>query len=90
MEEQRTELRDSKTELEAICGRRITSCSYPNGRISAETPGIASELGYLSGCTSQEELVVPGCDALLLPRIWVGDWDRDRFAKWLRWWISDR
>ena len=89
-EGQRKELRKSKAELEAICGRPVTSCSYPNGRISAETPAIAKELGYASGCTSQEELVAPGCDPLLLPRLWVGDWDGGQFSRWLRWWLNCR
>ena len=86
-EDQRMELRKSKAELEAICGRPVTSCSYPNGRISSETPAIAKELGYSSACTSQEELVAPGCNPFLLPRLWVGDWDGVQISKWLRWWL---
>ena len=87
IEEQKVELQKSKTELEEICGQLVTSCSYPNGRFTSATPAIARELGYLSGFTSREELVAPGCDPLLLPRLWVGDWDGDRFSRWLRWWL---
>ena len=86
-EEQKAELQKSKAELEEISGRPIVSCSYPNGRISRQTPEFAKELGYTSGCTSQEELVSPGCDPMLLPRLWVGDWDSDQFSRWLKWWL---
>lgn len=87
VEQQRIELQQSKQELERICGKPVVSCSYPNGRISAETSEVARELGYTSGCTSQEELVASNCDPLLLPRLWVGDWDGDRFSRWLKWWL---
>jgi len=87
VEQQRSELQQSKAVLEEICGKPVVSCSYPNGRISAETSEIAKETGYVSGCTSQEELVAPNCDPLLLPRLWVGDWDGDRYSRWLKWWL---
>ena len=82
-----SELQQSKAELEAICGTSVVSCSYPNGRMSAQTSQIARQAGYLAGCTSQEERVAPGCDPLMIPRLWVGDWDHDRFSRWLKWWL---
>ena len=88
VDDQRRELRRSKEELESVCGRPVISCSYPNGRIGKETPAIAREAGYSSACASHEELVPPGCDPMQLPRVWVGDLDEQRFARWLKWWLG--
>jgi peptidoglycan/xylan/chitin deacetylase (PgdA/CDA1 family) len=85
--EQRDELLRSKAVLEDICGYPIDSCAYPNGRFSADTPGIAREAGYTSGFTTIQKLAAPGCDPMLLPRLWPGDWDGERFTRWLKWWL---
>ena len=85
--EQRDELLRSKQELEDICGYPIVSCAYPNGRFSADTPRIAREAGYTSGFTTMQKLAAPGCDPMLLPRLWPGDWDGERFTRWLKWWL---
>lgn len=87
-EEQRVELEHSRRDLESICSRPVVSCSYPNGRLAKDTPRIASAAGYTAACASHEELVPPNCDPMQLPRLWVGDWSGDRFARWLRWWLK--
>ena len=84
---QRNEMLQSKRELEEICGHPIGSCSYPGGMYSEETTEIAREVGYVSGFTSTRKLAAPGCDPLLLPRLWPGDWDGERFSRWLKWWL---
>jgi peptidoglycan/xylan/chitin deacetylase (PgdA/CDA1 family) len=85
--EQRREMLQSKLELEEICGHPIESCAYPNGKYSKDTPGIAREAGYTSGYTTRQRLARSGCDSLLLPRLWPGDWDGERFSRWLKWWF---
>jgi peptidoglycan/xylan/chitin deacetylase (PgdA/CDA1 family) len=85
--EQRDEMLKSKAELEHICGYPIVSCAYPNGSFSADTPRIAQESGYTSGFTTIPKLAAPGCDPMLLPRLWPGDWDGERFGHWLNWWL---
>ena len=87
VESQTRELLDSKSQLESICGKEITSCSYPNGRVSQESPRLARNAGYRAGCCSNEELVDDACDPMMLPRVWVGDRGGNNFEKWLRWWI---
>ncbi len=86
-EQQSDELMQSKKTLEEITGRPVRSFSYPNGITSADSPRIASELGYTIGCTSREGVVSSSSNPYLLPRLWVGNWDGERFAKWLRLWL---
>jgi peptidoglycan/xylan/chitin deacetylase (PgdA/CDA1 family) len=85
-EAQRTELRDSKSTLEAIIGEPVDTFSYPNGRLNKASPRLARAAGYAAGCTSRQELAARNCDPMLLPRIWAGDWDTEQFSRWLwRW-----
>jgi len=86
-EQQSDELMQSKKALEEITGQPVRSFSYPNGITSADSPRIASELGYTIGCTSREGVVSSSSNPYLLPRLWVGNWDGERFAKWLRLWL---
>ena len=86
-EDQYTELRQSKAQLEEISGQRIVSFAYPNGAVSAETPGIANELGFLCGCTCRAERVASTCNPYLLPRLLIRDWNGEQFSRWLRWWM---
>jgi peptidoglycan/xylan/chitin deacetylase (PgdA/CDA1 family) len=81
------ELERSKLTLEAITGQPVETFSYPNGIPSADSPRLARMLGYTVGCTSREGVVSPASSRYLLPRLWVGDWDGERFARWLRRWM---
>lgn len=83
---QQRELRKSKHDLEEITGREISSFSYPNGAHSAATGRVAESLGFELACTSSAGVVHVGTNPYLLPRLWVGDWDGDRFASWLKSW----
>ncbi len=86
-DEQHVELETSKSRLESITGATVSSCSYPNGRISQETASIAAAVGYTSACGSHEERVLPKSDPMNLPRIWVRDQGERAFSRWLRWWL---
>lgn len=84
---QQHELRKSKRDLEEISGRDISSFSFPNGADSAATGRVAARLGFELACTSSAGVVNVGTNPFLLPRLWVGDWDGDRFASWLKLWL---
>jgi peptidoglycan/xylan/chitin deacetylase (PgdA/CDA1 family) len=85
---QRTEVRRSKADLEALLERPVLSFSYPHGRSSPETAGIVRESGYACACTSRTDLVRRGSDLFDLPRFWVPDWEGDRFTRWLFRWLG--
>jgi peptidoglycan/xylan/chitin deacetylase (PgdA/CDA1 family) len=86
-ETQANEIRQSKTVLEEITGRPVTSFSYPHGSVTSMTSRLVQETGYSLACTSQNGLARPGSDPLLLPRFWPPNWDGETFARWLRWWL---
>lgn len=46
LEDQKKELLNSKTELEKLIGREITSIAYPDGSYTRETIDLAEEIGY--------------------------------------------
>jgi peptidoglycan/xylan/chitin deacetylase (PgdA/CDA1 family) len=87
VEDQSTQLRESKAELEDICGSPVVAFAYPNGRTSAEAPGILGQLGYECGVTSNAKPVMRRHNPYLLPRSFVGDWDGDSFSDWLGRWL---
>lgn len=85
---QESELRQSKADLEALCGRPIESFAYPNGRISGEAPKLLRDLGFSCGLTSDFSPVSRRNNPYLLPRIFVGDWDGHQFSTWLDRWLG--
>ena len=87
IDEQRRELQESRKVLEEITGCVVDSFAYPNSVVSDVAPSLAREVGYRSGVAGHADTVWPGCDPFVLPRVWPGDWDGDRFARWLRWWF---
>jgi peptidoglycan/xylan/chitin deacetylase (PgdA/CDA1 family) len=87
VDEQRRELDESKRVLEEITGGVVDSFAYPNSIVTKKAPSLARKLGYRAGVAGQADTVRPGCNPYLLPRVWPGDWDGDRFARWLREWI---
>jgi peptidoglycan/xylan/chitin deacetylase (PgdA/CDA1 family) len=87
IDEQRRELYESGKVLEEITGCVVDSFAYPNSVVSDAAPSLARELGYRTGVAGHADTVRPGCDPFVLPRVWPGDWDGDRFGRWLRWWL---
>ena len=85
--DQRYEIQQSKSYLEDMLGRQVTSFSYPNGSSSVSTRTIVQASGYRCACTSINDVVRSGSDPFNLPRFWIPDWDGDTFSAWLRKWL---
>lgn len=87
VETQRSEIIESKSRLESLLGRPITSFSYPHGSLSADTVAIVRQAQLSCACTSEYHPVWPRDDPFLLPRVVLPDWDGDRFARQIREWM---
>jgi len=88
---QRTEIRQSKTWLEEILGRGVSSFAYPFGTRSSytqETVGMVREAGFMSACSNFRGLVQNGVNPYELPRYLVRNWPGEDFAHRLREWLS--
>jgi peptidoglycan/xylan/chitin deacetylase (PgdA/CDA1 family) len=89
---QRREIMQSKSHLENVLGRSITSFAYPFGKrgdYTDETVALVREAGFSCACANIPGNVTPGSDRFQLPRIYVFDWDGDKFARQLSSWLDD-
>lgn len=84
---QREETRRSREQLELLVNRPVASFAYPHGAFTPETIGIVREAGFTTACCSTYDVAASSAPPLALPRLWVGDFDAERFERWLRgWW----
>jgi len=83
---QKREIELSKTALEKLIDRPVTSIAYPHGDYSGETIGFVQQAGFLQACTTRPGLVWHHHDRFQLPRFYVGNWDGDDFAKRISVW----
>jgi peptidoglycan/xylan/chitin deacetylase (PgdA/CDA1 family) len=86
--DQRNEIQQSKERLEVILKRPVTSFAFPHGSTTPEAVAILREEGFVCACSIHPDAVWRGANCFLLPRLGVRDWDRETFARWLRWWIN--
>jgi glycosyltransferase involved in cell wall biosynthesis/peptidoglycan/xylan/chitin deacetylase (PgdA/CDA1 family) len=87
-EEQRHEITAARVALEARIGAgRVASFSYPFGDHGRETRGIVDRAGYRYACAGRIDVVRPGTDRLLLPRLHVPDVGGAEFRRWLGRWL---
>lgn len=86
-EVQAEEIRQSKSMLEEITRRPVTSFSYPHGSMTTVTQKLVQEAGYTLACASYNGLARRGSNPFYLPRFWPTDWDGETFARWLRRWL---
>lgn len=84
---QQAEIQQSKTCLEEMLGRPVSSFSYPNGSATEYTWTLVREAGFSCACTSLNDVTWHGSDLFYLPRFWIPDWDGATFARWLQWWL---
>ncbi len=84
--QQRDEIFQSKTYLEEILGRSVTSFAYPHGDYTEKTIELIRETGFTSACTTEADNIWYKTDRFQWPRIQVQDWDGDTFARRLFMW----
>lgn len=71
----RSELSVAQDWLEQLTGRKITTLSYPYGRVNPRVADIAAGLGFEQGFTSRYGVQSTATNHMLAPRIDV--WSRD-------------
>ncbi len=90
-EEQWTEIDGSRRALEELLGKRPGLFSYPFGGDDAFGP-VTAELvrkaGYSMGFAATGGIARADGDPLQIPRNAVGDWEPERFERWLDHWLS--
>ena len=89
-QEQMTEIRQSKTDLEDLLGRPVTSFAYPYGSATdytEESVAAAQRTGFLRACSNFPGVVGRDTDRFQLPRFLVRDWNGDEFDRRLRDWL---
>jgi peptidoglycan/xylan/chitin deacetylase (PgdA/CDA1 family) len=92
IENQAYELRQSKTDLEAATGYRVTSLAYPYGTMkdySVQTAALAREAGYKMALINSPGILDRNADLFYLPRFYVDDWDKEKFTRQLLQWMEE-
>lgn len=84
---QQYELKQSKTYLEEIIGRPVSSFAYPHGDYTAQTAAIACEVGFTCACSTVPKKVRRNSNFFQLPRLEVQDWNGEEFEKQLTKWL---
>jgi glycosyltransferase involved in cell wall biosynthesis/peptidoglycan/xylan/chitin deacetylase (PgdA/CDA1 family) len=85
---QRDEIQQSKTSLEKILGRPITSFAYPYGDYTAETVPNVREAGFACACSTLPGVVEQDTERFQLPRVQIEDWDGQEFSRKLSLWFD--
>jgi peptidoglycan/xylan/chitin deacetylase (PgdA/CDA1 family) len=86
-EEQRRELRESRSALRELIGKEVDTLAYPYGKpadLNRDTARLAAEAGYAAGFTTVAQPLTPRSDRFLLPRLTVHDWSEESFRERLR------
>jgi len=86
---QQSEIQRSKSCLQELLDRPVTSFSYPNGSLSENTVSIVRESGFACACASYNDVVWWGSNRFHLPRFWVPNWNGAKFSHWLETWLSN-
>jgi peptidoglycan/xylan/chitin deacetylase (PgdA/CDA1 family) len=88
--QQEQEIRQSKSQLEAILNQPIKSFAYPYGTkddYTRETVELVKRAKYTCACSNYMGVVQPRTPRYELPRFVVRDWDGDEFERRLRGWF---
>lgn len=83
--EQLDEMARSKSRLESVLGKPVTSFAYPYGLHDAATVDAVRRAGFERACSTLEHAARLESEELCLPRFDMGDCDCDTFARKLRW-----
>ena len=85
---QREEMLGSKSRIEELTGREISTFSYPYGYYSPVTMDLARDCGFACACACEERVAGRASDLMRLPRLFVRDWNGDTFAHHLGVWLE--
>jgi peptidoglycan/xylan/chitin deacetylase (PgdA/CDA1 family) len=90
---QRQEVEGSKSRLEEILGRAVTSFAYPYGSrarsdYTPETVAIVRDAGFSCACSNLAQPVRPGIDLFQIARAGTRDWDGESLARRLDTWLQ--
>ncbi len=83
-ETQKREIVESKTFLEKILGKMVTSFCYPyggRGDINPTTLMLVKQSGFSAALTTIPGSVVPQANIYFLPRFMVHSWDGEEFGR---------
>jgi peptidoglycan/xylan/chitin deacetylase (PgdA/CDA1 family) len=64
----RTEVRESKSEIETALNKRCDTFAYPNGSWSSQTRSLVAEEGFQLAVTTERGAWTAACDRLAIPR----------------------
>jgi peptidoglycan/xylan/chitin deacetylase (PgdA/CDA1 family) len=90
--EQWHEIDGSRQTLERLLDRSPRLFSYPYGgpdAVGAVAPALVQQAGYTMACMATGGIARPDVDPFRVPRNVVGDWEEDRFERWLNRWESE-
>jgi peptidoglycan/xylan/chitin deacetylase (PgdA/CDA1 family) len=91
-QQQRQEITDSKSALEATLGRPVDHFSYPfgnRGDYTGQTVAAVREAGFTSACANFGGSVRRGADVMQLNRVVVRDWPADELDRRVREWFRE-
>jgi len=89
--EQRDEIEDDKSALEAIVGHEVRSFCYPHGgrdKFDDTSIQLAREAGFDGACTTEYGIVVPWADRFTVPRCHTEDISGEQFRTLLNGWFD--
>ena len=87
IEAQQQEIQQSKTELETLLNHPVNSFAYPHGNYTTQTIDLVRKTGFACACSTSEHRIRQPANCFQLPRVVVGNWDGDTFARWLSNWF---
>jgi peptidoglycan/xylan/chitin deacetylase (PgdA/CDA1 family) len=88
---QQSEIAESKTHLEKVLGREVTSFAYPyGGRLdySTDTVDLVRAANYNLACANFPDFVFSDSDTFQLPRVLIRNIDGKAFQRLLNMWID--
>ncbi|HXS37173.1 MAG TPA: polysaccharide deacetylase family protein [Flavipsychrobacter sp.] len=88
-EAQLKEIKESKKQLETLLQAMVNSFAYPHGHYNELTKSLVEEAGFTMACTTEENSFDGYNDPLILPRIWIKDWEKDQFANEIKKWLQN-